>query len=179
MYYVNIFFIFSLLGHIIENIVYTKVDSGILYGIWTPIYGIGVLTIIFLYKKINAFRIKQLYKIILLFITSSITLACIETIGGYYIEIVYGRIFWSYSNHYLPIGKYTSLDMMILWGISAVGFINLCLPYIKDIIKKIPKIIPYTLIVLFLFDLYYTYTHLGRFNVFFMVFIKEFVLQIL
>lgn len=179
MYYVNIFFIFSLLGHVIENIVYTKVDSGILYGIWTPIYGVGVLTIIFLYNKINSLRIKQLYKVLLLFVSSAITLACIETLGGYYIEIVYGRIFWTYPTHHFPIGKYTSLDMMFLWGLSAVGFIHLCLPYIKDLIKKIPTFIPCTLIILFLFDLYYTYTHIGRFSAFFMVFIKEFFLRIL
>ena len=45
-YYLNIFFLLSILGHIIENFIYVHVDSGILFGPWTPIYGIGTLVII-------------------------------------------------------------------------------------------------------------------------------------
>lgn len=45
MYYINCFFLYSFLGFIIENIVHliNKDDSGsgILYGPWTPIYGVG------------------------------------------------------------------------------------------------------------------------------------------
>ena len=46
MYYINTFFIFSILGHIIENFVYKHVDSGILFGFWTPIYGLGIILIL-------------------------------------------------------------------------------------------------------------------------------------
>ena len=43
MYYVNTFFLFSILGHFIEDFFYVTKDSGIFFGWWTPIYGIGVL----------------------------------------------------------------------------------------------------------------------------------------
>lgn len=166
MYYINIFFIFSFLGHIIENFVYTKVDSGILYGRWTPIYGIGVLIIIFIYHQINKLKIHQIVKTILLFFTCAIALSTLETIGGYTIEFLFGRIFWSYQNHHYPIGKYTSLDMMLLWGIASVGFVYCFLPFMKDTIKKIPKVITHVLLILFLFDVLYTYFQLGRFSLF-------------
>ena len=58
-YYLNIFFIFSILGHIIENLVYVHVDSGILYGFWTPIYGFGSLLILFINHIINKTKIKM------------------------------------------------------------------------------------------------------------------------
>ena len=59
MYYLNIFFIFSILGHIIENFVYVHVDSGILYGYWTPIYGLGVLLIITIKLSLEKWKIPK------------------------------------------------------------------------------------------------------------------------
>ena len=50
MYYYNIFFLFSILGHFIENFFYPSKDSGILFGYWTPIYGVGVVIILIIYK---------------------------------------------------------------------------------------------------------------------------------
>lgn len=163
MYYINIFFIFSFLGHIIENIVYTKVDSGILYGLWTPIYGIGTIAIILINKYLNKLKIKTIFKIPLLFLTSAIFLSIIETIGGYYIEIVFGRIFWSYKNHFIPIGKYTSVQMMLLWGIASILLIYLILPIINKLIKKIPKTLTTIFIYLFISDIIYTHSKLANF----------------
>ena len=53
MYYFNVFFVFSILGHLVENLFYTSRDSGILYGWWTPIYGIGTATVIYVYNLIS------------------------------------------------------------------------------------------------------------------------------
>lgn len=173
MYYLNIFFLFSLLGHIVENFVYTEVDSGILYGIWTPIYGVGTITIILINKYLEKFNLKWYFKVPLLFVISSIVLAIIETIGGYYIEFVFGRIFWSYSNHFMPIGKYTSLEMMILWGVSSIFLIYILIPLVNKFITKIPKFVTWVLVCLFLIDLIYTYSKLANiFTKFFVSFIN-------
>ena len=59
MYYLNYFFIFSILGHLIETIIFKffdwNLESGFLYGYWTPVYGVGVVLIIiisnYLFKK--------------------------------------------------------------------------------------------------------------------------------
>ena len=54
MYYVNIFFVFSLVGFLFENFINIffndNFNSGILYGPWTFIYGIGVLLVVVLNK---------------------------------------------------------------------------------------------------------------------------------
>ena len=52
MFYLNCFFIYSILGWCLETIVSfifkTNFQSGILKGPWTPIYGIGTLVILFI-----------------------------------------------------------------------------------------------------------------------------------
>jgi len=165
MYYVNVFFIFALIGHVIENFAYTKVDSGILYGFWTPIYGIGVLAIILINNNISKLKLNKWFKPILLFFTCAISLALIESIAGYFIELVYGRIFWSYYNHFIPIGKYTSLQMMGIWGFASLALIYFMMPYIESFIKKTPKVITFLLISAFIIDLLYTFSKLADFKI--------------
>jgi uncharacterized membrane protein len=151
------------MGHIIENIVYPKVDSGILYGIWTPIYGIGCISIILINNFLDRFKFKFYIKIPLLFFTSAIILAIIETIGGYFIEILFGRVFWSYYNHFIPIGKYTSIQMMGLWGCCSIFFIYIIIPIVNNFIYKIPRYITHFLIFIFISDFIYTYSKLANF----------------
>lgn len=163
MYYVNIFFIFSILGHILENFVYIHVDSGILYGFWTPIYGCGVLLILFIHHILKKFKINKYVHPILLFLLSAIFLSTLEYIGGSIIEMLYGRIFWDYSYQKFHIGKYTSLKMCLLWGLSSILLIYILQPLLDKWIKKIPKFITYILIFLFVIDIFVTIMHLGDF----------------
>ena len=156
MNYINTFLFYSIIGHAIENQVYTKVDSGILYGYWTPIYGLGVLAMLLLFKMISKWEKNKLLRVIFLFLSAFFTIGILEFFGGMFIEKVYGRIFWDYSNHALPIGRYTSLGMMFLWGISSVLVVYLINPFVDIILKKIPKSLTIALALLFLYDLFYT-----------------------
>ena len=62
MYLLNCFFIYSILGFIIEGlftlIVSGKFSSGILYGPWTPVYGFGAILTIVISKKYSKICIK-------------------------------------------------------------------------------------------------------------------------
>ena len=58
MYYINSFFIYSILGHFIEGFFYTNSDSGILFGYWTPVYGIGVVSILLIYDFLDKSSVK-------------------------------------------------------------------------------------------------------------------------
>jgi len=156
MYYINTFLFYSIIGHILENIVYSKIDSGILYGYWTPIYGFGSLIIIFINFVICKKFKNKFIRPIILFFSSALILGLLELIGGFFIEKVFGRIFWDYSNEYFVILKYTSLKMMFIWGICSLLFIYVINPYLNIIIKKIPRFISFTLAFLFILDLIYT-----------------------
>ena len=162
MYCINTFLFYSIIGHVLENIFHTKIDSGILYGYWSCIYGVGALLII----VINIFICKKyknkLLRPILLFIFSFFLLGFFELISGFILEETFGRVFWNYSNEIFSISKYTSLKMMFVWGFCSILFIYVIHPYMNLIIKKIPKSISLTLAFLFLFDLIYTLITIGN-----------------
>ena len=164
MYYINIFFVFSVLGHIIEGFTYAKIDGGILYGFWTPVYGLGVLVIVIVNIFISRLKLNKWLKVLLLFLMSSVILALLELVGGYFIEFVFGRVFWNYQSHFVPIGKYTSLQMMGVWGTISIALVYLIIPHIEGLIRKIPKWITYALLIVFLVDLVYTFVRLSDFK---------------
>lgn len=153
MYYLNYFFIMSILGHFIESFFYSSGDSGILLGYWTPIYGIGTVIILLINIWLNKFKITKTLKFILLFVFSSIILAFIEVLGGYLIKWIFNKELWDYSNHKFNIGKYTSIEMSLIWGLSSILLIYFIKPVIDKIINKIPKIFTFILCILFIIDL--------------------------
>lgn len=165
MYYINVFFIFSIIGHILENFVYEHVDSGILFGFWTPIYGFGVLLILMINNILKKFNINKYIFPIVLFIISAIFLSTLEYIGGIIIEHLFGRVFWDYSYQKFHIGKYTSLRMCLLWGLSSILVVYIIKPILDKFIKKMPKFITYILVFLFIIDLIVTFLNLGNYLV--------------
>lgn len=60
---------------------------------------------------------------------------------------------WNYINHKFNIGRYTSLEISLIWGLSSILVIYFIKPLIDKFINKIPKIITYILIVLFIIDI--------------------------
>ena len=153
MYYINLFFIFSILGFLIEKIFNITRDSGILYGFWTPIYGVGVCVTIFIFnlleKRIHMTKFK---KIVISFSIGFFILTLLEYLGGFLIERLLRVSFWDYSNQPFNIGKYTSLKMALIWGISSIFIIFIVRPITKKWIAIIPNTITYILIILYVID---------------------------
>lgn len=157
MYYLNYFFIFSIIGHLLETIIFNY--SGILYAPWTPIYGIGVIIILLINKFLNTTN--KYLKIFLTFILSSIILTIIEAIGGYLIEYIFHTTFWDYTNLKLNIGKYIALEMSLVWGICSLILIYILKPLFDKIVNKIPKFITHILVILFIIDLVFTISNIS------------------
>lgn len=156
MYYLNYFFIMSLIGHFIETFIYADGNSGILLAPWTPVYGIGTILILLINKVINKYIKNKYVKIILLFLSSMIILSIIEAIGGYLIEYLFHTTFWDYSDFKFNIGKYIAVEIAIIWGLCSILLIYFIKPLIDKIISKIPKYLTYTLLILFIIDLVLT-----------------------
>ena len=160
MYYINTFFIFSIFGFIFETFINMclkqKLNSGFLYGPYTPIYGIGVIIIILINKWLDKKDITKSKKIIITFLINSIILTISELIGGYLIKWIFHQNLWDYSGLPLHIGKYISIEISIIWGILSLIYIY-CIKKITDVfIKKIPKYISYEFIIIFIIDLIIT-----------------------
>ena len=82
MYYLNCFLLYSVLGYILETllalITKSNFNSGIMYGPWTPIYGIGTVTILLLshYFFMNL-HMPRWIETIVVFIIVGIFLSCL------------------------------------------------------------------------------------------------------
>lgn len=154
MYYINYFFLYSIIGHLIESIVYLFCSghSGILYGFWTPVYGIGIVIILLIDKFLKKFKLNKLVYILLLFLISSILLTIAEFLGGVFIKRVFDMTLWNYEDHKFNIGKYISLEMAVIWGIASLIFMFLLKPVSDRIVKKIPRFLSWILIILMTID---------------------------
>ena len=155
MYYLNVFFLYSILGYLMEIgvcfICKNTPESGYLYGPWTPVYGIGVLILIALSHFIFQVDNKWL-QVILLFFSSMILLSFIEWLGGMLLEHLFSISLWDYSDHKFALGKYISLEMAIIWGILSVLVIYIIKPVLDSILYKIPPFITIIAIILFIID---------------------------
>ena len=149
MYLLNCFFIYSILGFIIEGlftlIVSGKFSSGILYGPWTPVYGFGAILTIVISKKI----FKNMHKS--RFVETIVTF--IEWLGGILIENLFHETLWNYKDYKYNIGKYISLEMSLVWGIVSILIIYFVKRIIDKLEKKIPKFITIIFATLFIIDL--------------------------
>ena len=153
MYYINYFFIMSFLGHFIESIFFSNKGSGILFSYWTPVYGIGSVIILIIYKCVNKINMSRFWKFITLFIISSVILASTEALGGYLIKSIFNKELWNYINHKFNIGRYTSLEMAFIWGLGSMLFIYIIKRIFDKFIEKVPKFLSFVCISLFIIDI--------------------------
>lgn len=161
-YYINAFLIYSIIGFIIETTLKTfffkNMNNGIMYGPWIPVYGLGVVLIIFIMRLVfNRIKVKRGIKIFLVFLISMIVLTIIELLGGILIEEIFNKVFWDYSDLKFHLGHYIALEISLIWGIMSLVVIYLIKPIIDKIIKKIPSIITYLVLFIFIVDAIITF----------------------
>lgn len=157
MYYLNYFFLYSIIGHAFETVFLLLKDvngkSGYLYGPWTPVYGLGIILIIiisnFVFKNIKKNKIIQS---IIIFLWVAIALSIIEWLGGVMIEYFFHFTFWNYSKLPLSIGKYVAVEIAAIWGILSLFFIYILKKPSDKLVGITPKWISYLLVVLFVVD---------------------------
>ena len=156
-YYLNCFFIYSILGHLLETVFSmlgnNNFKSGFLYGWWTIVYGIGAVTILFisnyLFKNLH---MPRFWETVIMFFVVAIVLSALEALGGVLIEKTFGKVFWDYSNQRFHIGHYISLEMTLVWGVASIIFVYIIHPLLDNLIKKVPKWVTIILLILFVFD---------------------------
>ena len=155
MFYLNSFFLFSIIGWSYETIFHLiegKIKQNILFGPWMPIYGIGILVIELIHKSLKKLKINGKKRILYNLIISTTLLTILEGLGGILIEFLFSTSFWNYSSLPLSIGTYMNLFVSIIWGLLGL-FINYILyPLLTPWIKKIPKWVSLTCLTLFLLD---------------------------
>lgn len=162
MYYLNTFLLYSILGFLLETVrsflVNSKFTSGILYGPWTPIYGIGIVIVILISNYLFAhLHLSRWVETFITFIIITIVLTLLEWVGGVLIEKIFHVVFWNYSKEALSIGKYISLSKSLIWGVGSIIFIYVLKPLLETLIKRIPLPVTVILTLLMLSDLIFTF----------------------
>lgn len=162
MKYINTFLTYSIIGYIFEIILTIifkrKPISGIMYGPWTPIYGIGVLIILFIYRFVNNFHLNKLLEIIIFFILITIILTLIEQLGGVLLDKLFHKSLWNYSNYKLHITKYIAVEVSLIWGLFSIIIAYIIHPLFSKAIYNIPFLISALLFILFSIDAIVTFT---------------------
>lgn len=156
-YYFNNFLLFAILGFCSENILHLifhgSLTSNPFYGPWMPIYGFGVVIMIFLTRLIfNNLKVKKWLKIVLVFLSTTILLTGLEFLGGILCEFLFHKSFWDYTNMRFHFGKYISLEMSLVWGTASLIFLYLLKPLTDKFIEKIPKFVTIFLLFLVVLD---------------------------
>lgn len=142
-YYVNSFYIYGFIGFLFENVVSliskSKFITNVLYEPIKPIYGLGVIIIIFLERLIfNHIQTKKITKIIYLFLASTVVLTILEQGTGMLLEAIFHKAYWDYSDLWCHFGKYICLEISLIWGAMSVLFLLFLQPFFNKLIKKIP-----------------------------------------
>lgn len=167
MYYLNTFLLYSILGFLLETIrsflVNSKFTSGILYGPWTPIYGIGIVIVILISNYLFAhLHLSRWIETFITFVIITLILTLLEWIGGILIEKIFHTVFWDYSKEAFSIGKYISLSKSLMWGVGSILFIYVLKPLLEGVIKHIPIPVTIILTLLMLSDFILTFVNKSR-----------------
>lgn len=132
-----IFMIGSVLGYIIEMIVglvqngHFVSRQGLIYGPFTPVYGIGIIVYYIFFKIVKTRDKKKVF--IFSFILGGIT----EYLCSYLQEKIFGTISWDYSEWIFNINGRTTIFHCTYWGIAGLLYVK----YIEPIIPKIEEFI--------------------------------------
>ena len=165
-YYLNNFILFSFLGFLFENIMHlvttgnltSNLTNNPFYGPWMPIYGFGVIIMIFLTRLVfNRIKLNRPLKIVILFLAITIILTILELIGGYLTEFVFHKSFWDYTDLKFNFGKYIALEVSLGWGIACLIFLYVVKPLTDKFIEKIPKFISIILLILIIIDFIFSF----------------------
>lgn len=130
------FFIYGFIGWCLE-VCYHAVETGkwsnrgFLNGALCPIYGIGVVAILYLLEPISEFGP-------LLFLGGVILCSAIELMTGYIMEKIFHQRWWDYSTERFNLKGYICLKFSLYWGVGVVFIVKLVHPSIQGFVDWIP-----------------------------------------
>ena len=145
------FLIYSCLGWCLE-VIYAAVTTGqlvnrgFLNGPVCPIYGFGMVIVLFALTPLS-------HSLLLLYLGGVILPSALELVGGWALYKLYHTRWWDYSDYPFNIGGYICLEFSLLWGVGTLIVMKLVHPIIADAVALIPPLVG--LILMFLLYVLY------------------------
>ena len=140
------FLIYSCIGWCLE-VVYAAVTTGqlvnrgFLNGPVCPIYGFGMIIVLFVLTPLTR-------SLLLLYIGGVILPSVLELVGGWVLYKLYHTRWWDYSDEPFNIGGYICLKFSLLWGVGTIIVMKLVHPIIADTVALIPPLVGLILMIL-------------------------------
>lgn len=137
-----VFTIASIIGFLIETgYVFLSVGKivkrGMLFGPYCPIYGFGALILYLCFYNVKAKR----SNIPLIFVSASLILGTFELICGLIFKHIFNIEMWNYSDKPLNILNYTTLPILIGWGILGTIYVFFLHPIILKLVRHITPVL--------------------------------------
>ena len=155
------FIIYSFLGWVME-VCYTFirekkfVNRGFLIGPICPIYGYGVLTIIFLIGKDTS-------DVLAVFLKAILICSILEYFTSYFMEKLFKARWWDYSKRKFNINGRICLETMVPFGILGSTVVYLLHPLVVRLISIFPSTL--TIVIAVIIFIMYLVDNIISFNV--------------
>ena len=137
LYHVLAFFlIYSCVGWCLE-VIYAAattgklVNRGFLNGPVCPIYGFGMIIVLFALTPLVDHTL-------LLYIGGVILPSALELVGGWALYKLYHTRWWDYSDYPFNIGGYICLEFCLLWGVGTLVVMRIVHPIIAGFVDMVP-----------------------------------------
>lgn len=163
-----LFFLGAFLGDITETIFCLIIDgvlmsrSSVVYGPFSLVWGFAamILTAILYQYRNHSDRY--------IFILGTLLGGAYEYVCSVFTEIVFGTVFWDYSDIPFNLGGRINLLYCLFWGIAAVVWMKILYPRISALIEKIPKkigiLITWVMIVFMVYNMIISALALNRYT---------------
>lgn len=165
---VSLFFLGAFLGDITET-VFCLITTGklmsrssVVYGPFSIVWGLGcALLTLFLYRYRNK---SDRY----IFMAGTLLGGAYEYVCSVFTELVFGTVFWDYSDFAFNLGGRINLLYCFFWGIAAVVWLKLIYPFLSRLIEKLPiragRLLCNFLIVFMIFNMLLSSLALARYT---------------
>lgn len=147
LYHILAFFlIYSCLGWCLE-VVYAAattgqlVNRGFLNGPVCPIYGFGMILVLFFLTPLED-------SLLLLYLGGVLLPSALELVGGWVLYKLYRTRWWDYSDRPFNIGGYICLEFSLLWGVGALLMVKAVHPAIAALVDIVPPLVGFILMCL-------------------------------
>lgn len=146
-FYICCFFVYCVIGWLYEVIWEAAigngfVNRGFLHGCYLPIYGFGALVLYFLLKKLmqKKIKIKSLnITPVVTFLAILVIVSIIEFFASYFMELIFDKRWWDYSQDILNLNGRISLRNSSLLALGGMLFIYIIQPILDKTIGKLNK----------------------------------------
>lgn len=157
--YVLLFFVYSMVGWLWELGLFAVVEqdlvnTGLLHGPWLPIYGVGGVAALELFKNIRTSPGKT-------FVSIMVVAGVLEYATHFATEKIFGVTWWDYSEFLLSINDRICIEGLLAFGALGCLAIYIISPKVQNLIRKIDikyqNYIIYILGALFIIDMIYSF----------------------